>query len=277
MTVYVPPIKRKNHGRGHSYVDAVGRKVPGVTTIIGNGIPKPALMNWAANTTAEYAVDHWDELTDQPPSARLKALKAARYNDRDAAAHRGTRVHALAEKLVQGNEVDVPDELTGHVEAYVRFLDEWEVAPVLSEFVIVSHRYGYAGTADLIAELRHPDDPDAVETWLLDIKTSRSGVWGETALQLAAYRFADAYVTRDADGHEVELPVPTVTRTGVVHVRADGYDLVPVTAERAQHRAFLYAQQVAEFTAESRDLVGDALLPPPLRADDPDTLQEITA
>lgn len=38
-------IARRNHGRNHSYtVD--GQKVPGVTTIIGNGLPKPALVAW---------------------------------------------------------------------------------------------------------------------------------------------------------------------------------------------------------------------------------------
>ena len=81
------PIQRRNHGRGHSYLDADGRKVPGVTTIIGQGTPKDALIGWAANTTASYAVDHWDELSELKPSQRLKKLQDARYADRDAAAN----------------------------------------------------------------------------------------------------------------------------------------------------------------------------------------------
>jgi len=258
---YSPPIRRVNRGRGHSYVDANGAKVPGVTTILSNGVPKPALVNWAANTTAAYAIDHWDELTEMSPSVRMAKLKDARYADRDAAANRGTAVHALAEKLVLGKEVDVPDELAGHVESYVKFLDDWNVQPVLTEFVVVSHKHGYAGTGDLIADLVNPDEPRETTRWLLDVKTSRSGVYGETALQLAGYRYADFYL--DEAGNEVALPV--VERTGVIHVRADGYDLVPVCAEPAQFRALLYVQQVAEFCAEARDLVGDALLPPRLQ------------
>lgn len=246
-------IRRRNYGRGHAYEDEQGR-VPGVTTILGNGVPKPALVNWAANTTAEYAVDHWDELSQEGPAARLKTLQKARYADRDAAANRGTQVHGLGEKLVVGEQVDVPDELAGHVESYVRFLDEWEPEPIIVEGVIVSRRFRYAGTFDLIADI-------GGERWLLDLKTSRSGIFGEVALQLAAYRYADAVLV---DGEE--QPVPEVTRTGAVHVRADGYDLIPVTAGPEQFRAFRYVQQVADFCEHSRELVGDALTPPRLEA-----------
>lgn len=254
---FTPPVRRRNYGRGHGYQDAVGRKVPGVTTIIGDGVPKPALINWAANTTAEYAVDNWTELGELSPSARMKKLQTARYADRDAAANRGTQVHKLAERLVAGDEIEVPDELAGHVEAYVRFLDDWDVQPVLAEFVVVSHRHGYAGTGDLIADLRHEELPGVTVRWLLDVKTSRSGVFGETGLQLAGYRYADVYM-RGQD----EIPMPAVERTGVIHVRADGYDLVPVEAGPEVHRDLLYVQQVKRFVDNSRELVGDALLPP---------------
>lgn len=246
-------ISRRNYGRGHAYADEQGR-VPGVTSILSAGLPKPALVNWAANVTAEYAVDHWAELAEQGPAARLKTLTKARYADRDAAANRGTQVHGLAERLIIGEQVDVPDELAGHVESYLRFLDEWEPAPVIVEGVVISRRHRYAGTFDLIADI-------AGERWLLDLKTSRSGIFGEVALQLAAYRYADAVLVGDT-----EQPVPEVDRTGAVHVRADGYDLIPVTAGPAEFRAFRYVQQVAGFAESARELVGDALTPPRLEA-----------
>lgn len=258
MSTFTPPVRRVNRGRSHWYQDANGRRVPGVTTIIDDGVPKPGLINWAANVTAEYAVDAWELLADLSPSARLKELKAARFKDRDAAANRGTQVHKLAERLVAGDEVAVPDELAGHVDSYVRFLDEWDVQPVLSEAVVVSHRHGYAGTLDLIADLTHADDTRRA---LLDIKTGRSGVFGEVALQLVAYRMADVYMDGDS-----ERPIPPVDWCGVVHVRSDGYDLIPVEAGPRQHRAFLYVAQVQQFCATARDLVGDALTPPRLEA-----------
>ena len=36
----------------HHYEDAHGKRIPGVTTILNDGLPKPALINWAANATA---------------------------------------------------------------------------------------------------------------------------------------------------------------------------------------------------------------------------------
>lgn len=253
---FTPPVRRINAGRGHRYVDANGTRVPGVTTIIGDGLPKEALINWAAEATAAYAVDHFDELADMKPAARLKVLNKARYADRAAGAARGTAVHRLAEKLIAGKEVEIPDDIAGYVESYVKFLDEWDVEAVLVEFPVVSYRHGYAGTGDLIADLRAPDG-NGRQRALLDTKTSRSGVFGETALQLAGYRYADVYL----DGG-VERPVPPVDWTGAVHIRADGYSLIPVTAGLEQHRALLYVQQVAGFVDNSRDLVGEQLIPP---------------
>lgn len=255
MTEYTPPIRRKNHGRGHSYVDANGAKVPGVTTILGAGVPKPGLINWAATTTAEYAIDHWDDLGELSPSARLKELNKARFADRDAAARRGTEVHNLAQHLVSGEEVEVPEALAGHVEAYCDFLDRFRVSPVLVEFVAVSHSYGWAGTGDLVA-----DFPTLGQRLLCDIKTSRSGVFGETAWQLAGYRYADVYV--DADGHE--QPMIEVDGCAVIHLRADGFDLVPMTAGPEQLREFRYIREVSRACERSRDYVGEAILPPAL-------------
>src|SRR5262245_43231013 len=96
--------RKVDRGRGHYYIDTdTNERVPGATTIIDQGIPKPALINWAATATAEYAVDNWADLTPLGPSERLKTLNKSRYAARDAAANRGTQVHALAERLVHGD------------------------------------------------------------------------------------------------------------------------------------------------------------------------------
>lgn len=278
MSRYVGPIKRVNRGRGHSYVDANGVKVPGVTTVIGDGIPKPALMDWGPRVTAEYAVDNWDDLGKLSPSKRLEKLKKARYEDRDAAANKGTRVHTLAEQLVAGKEIVVPDDLAGHVEAYTAFLEDWDPEALLIEAVVMSHRHGYAGTLDLGAyfypqqlldaglvggdlapTLEALVDAGELALAILDVKTSRSGIFGETALQLAGYRYADAYV--DDDG--AEQPMPEFHLALGLHIRADGYDLLPITAGPDQHRELLYAREVGRFVSEhSRGYVGAALTPP---------------
>lgn len=255
MSTFTPPIRRVNRGRNHWYCDADGLKVPGVTKILGDGIPKPALIGWAANTTAEYAVDHWADLATKSPSAQLKELKKAQYADRDTAARRGTDVHKLAEQLVAGVEVEVPEALAGHVEAYTRFLDDWQPEPILNESVVVSFRHGWAGTLDLVAEF-----PSRGTVALCDLKTSRSGIFAETAWQLAAYRAADVYI--DADG--AERPMPQVDEVFAIHVRADGYSLIPVQAGAAEYRTFRYAQQIAAAVDAGRDLIGEELTPPRL-------------
>jgi hypothetical protein len=256
MPRFTAPIRRKDTAKGHHYVDAEGRRVPGVTTIL-DALPKDALINWAANTTAEAAVNRWDELGAMPPAARLKALQGARYEEKDRAARRGTEVHGYGEALVRGEEVQVPDELAGHVESYARFLDEFKVEPEHIEFSVASARYGYAGTADLLAVVTMPKG--AKRRLLLDLKTTRSGIYGSTALQLAAYRFAEA---RIADDGVQQFPMSEVDGCAAVHVRGDGYDLRPVTADEAQHRTFLYLQQIYEWSKVDRDFVGPAVVPP---------------
>jgi hypothetical protein len=225
--------------------------MPGVTTILNDGLPKKALINWAAEATADWAVNNWERLSDMPPAARLKELYGARYAVKDAAAKRGTEVHTYAEKLAQGQPVQVPEVLAGYVEAYARFLDEFKVEPVLLERPIASYQYGYAGKFDLVAWLTDIDGDR--QLWALDVKTTRSGIFGEVALQIAAYMGADVY--QDEDGRE--LPLPAVTRFGGVHVRADGYDLYPVNAE--QMRPFRFVKEVAAWDAVSRELVGPAM------------------
>lgn len=261
-------ITRRQYGKAHVYIDTdTGARVPGVTTILGDGIPKKALIDWAANATAEYAIDNWSALADLAPSARLKELKGSRYAVSDAAANKGTQVHRLAERLVEGERVAVPDGLEGYVESYVRFLDEFDVEPVLVERTVWSPEHGYCGTFDLIADLLDPDDPEPDPSlrgrvrWILDLKTNRSGIFGETALQLAAYRYAEHWI--DEDGPDGPLQdMLDVDRAGAVHVRADGYSLIPVEAGPDQFRLFLYAQQIAGFTNSSRELVGEPIISP---------------
>jgi hypothetical protein len=119
----------------------------------------------------------------------------------------------------------------------------------------VSHENRYCGTLDLVAGLA-TDDGD-VQTWLLDIKTG-NGVYGETALQLAGYRYADAWV--DDDGTEHVMPI--IDRAGVVHLRDGSYELLPVVAEERQHRQFLYAAEIVGFLAEDRELIGEPIPAP---------------
>ena len=254
MSRFVAPIRRVDTAKGHYYKDATGARVPGVTTFTGDGLPKPALINWAANSTAEYAVDNWDDLGVLAPAQRLKKLQGARYEVKDRAANRGTEVHKVAERLLRGESVQVPEEIAGHAESYARFLDEFKVEPVLVEFTCISYKWGYAGTADLCATLEIPDLGRVLT--LDDLKTSRSGIFGEIALQLAGYRYADVWVI---DGKEQE-PLDVKYCFGI-HVRGDGYDLIPVEVTEQEFKDYLYTARVGQFVNRSRDLVGAPIAP----------------
>jgi hypothetical protein len=253
---FIAPIRRVETAKGHYYKDAAGHRIPGVTTMLGDGVPKPALINWAANATAEYAVDNWDSLSELQPSARLKELQGARYSVSDKAKKRGTEVHRYAEKLVKGEQVQgIPDELRGHTEAYVRFLDKFEVDPILVEATIVNYRYGYAGTLDLICELTAADGQR--RRLLLDAKTNEKGIFGETALQLAAYRYAEFYL----DDAGVEQPMIEVDGCGAVLISSTDAQLIPCKAGPDQMRSFRIAAAMRDIVKNSRDLVGAAVEP----------------
>lgn len=243
-------VKRINRGRGHSY-EIDGRRADGVTTLIGDGLPKPALIGWAANTTAAYAVDHWDELAGETPSKRLDVLKRARYLDLDTASKRGTEVHDLAEKLSHDIEIEVPDELAGYVESAVKFLDEWKPQTILTECVVASRKWGYAGTFDLLMRL-----PDG-RVVLADYKTSRSGIWGETSLQLGAYANADVYL--DAEGNEQDMAGLGITDGMAVWIRSDGYDVYSVDLDEG-FKIFTHVMWVARQAKGMKDrLISEAL------------------
>lgn len=246
---------RRNYGRGHAYYLG-DRKLDGVTTLISNGLPKPALVKWAANSAADLACDEWDDLAKLPLSERRKRIAGAPDAKRNAAGVKGTRVHALAEPLSRGEKVPVPEDLAGHVKSCVQFLDDYDVRTLYSERPCYHERYLYAGTFDLRAEL-DSGEGFGVQDWLLDWKTSASA-YGDTAYQLSAYGYSTHFELPDG----TIAPMKRPERYGVVHVRADGYDLYPYHVDDAVFREFLYVQQTAAAAGRCRDYKGDALVPP---------------
>jgi hypothetical protein len=253
-------LRRIKRGGGHSYL-LDGEPVLGVTTILSEGFPMPALKGWAANETAKYAAGHRDELAGLTEVEVYERLRRVHWEIRDAAGHRGREVHDLAERYIRGEEIEVPEPLTGIVDAYVRFVEEWEPRELLLETPVAYRRYPYAGTLDLVADLADGN------RWLLDFKTgAKEPRRASYALQLCGYRYADLYL--DEEG--AEQPMVEVDRTACLWLRADGYDLFPVETPPSMHRTFLYAREVAEFRRANdptgpSPLYGD-MLAPPLRA-----------
>lgn len=249
-------FKRTNHGKGHSYT-LDGARVAGVTTAIGKVLDKPALVEWAARESADYAVSHWAELSGIPEVQRHQQIREARWNRNREAIADGKRIHDLGERLAKGAEVDVPDELRARVEAYARFLDAWEIEAVFSESPVCHTDYRYAGTFDLVARVGKLDGALV----LMDLKTGK-GVYAETALQLTAYRYANLML--EAIPQEpgprggkrppklVERPMPEVLGCAVAHVipETEGaparVDFLPVESGPDVWSAWLYVLELYE-------------------------------
>jgi hypothetical protein len=254
-------IQRIQAGKNHWYkID--GRKADGVTTLIGDGVRKKALEGWGIRSVAEYAAKHLDKLIEMQPmgeEAIVAALKQSPYTDRDKAANRGTEVHKLAEELIHGRQVDVPPELAGYVDSYVRYLDEWQPEPIKVEKVVAHRRWNYCGTFDAVYRL--PDGRVVIG----DIKTSRSGIFAETALQLAAYRHAEVFV--DDDGTEKPMADLGIGDEGHgLWIRADGYDVLPIPVDESVFKAFLHISYGSRWMRDNKGIVGDPLPPPSAQA-----------
>lgn len=110
----------------------------------------------------------------------------------------GTQVHALLEQVNRGGgqRVVTTQALLPYVDAYVAWFAA-HVARVLHvEKLVIHEQHGYAGTADLVAEMRDG------RVLLIDLKTSNS-LTGEYRLQCAAYADALAYMGEPVDGRMV--------------------------------------------------------------------------
>jgi hypothetical protein len=236
------------------YLDGQG-PIPSVTGILKIVDKSGPLVGWAKRITAEAAVDHrsevdgWVDLFGR--DGAISALTKAADNIRDKAATQGSDIHALAEAITLGHEVTVTEEQAPFVDAYRQWRADFAPTFLAAEEMVCSVQHGYAGTLDAIVEI-------AGEVWLLDYKTSK-GVYPETALQLAAYGNAD-FIGRAGD--PTRYAIPKVDHYAVLHLRPEGYELVPFDVTGA-FEAFLSAKALLSWKTEAKAIgapVGPALV-----------------
>jgi hypothetical protein len=240
----VSRLERRNYGKGHGY-KLDGQKVLGVTSIL-NTLPKDALIDWAARTTAAAAVDRWDELGQLTPTQRLKELEGARWAVNKEATSRGTHIHDLGEKLSHGEPVNVPDALIGPVQAYARFLDRWDVEMVATEAPCANTILKYAGTLDGVAIIPQLSDQPV----MLDLKSGK-GVYDSAALQLIAYGASDIW---QPDGPDSETTMPALAGYFIAHILPDDVRLLPVVEDPERLMLqFRYLMATARWLATAKD------------------------
>ncbi|MFH9823068.1 hypothetical protein [Streptomyces bobili] len=272
--------------QGWYRVKGTNLKLRRVTTILEQGCSKgDALTFWAGNITAETAMNNLPYLVSSSlrPEQRTEAydwLRRAHIRKKDERADIGTAVHRLIESKVLGTpmpeELLADEELAPYVSHFLRFVEEWQVEFEASEMVVGNEDEGYAGTLDYLLRSRliaaalaeHlkaevPKDSvfcgDTKTGGELDVK----GVYPEASLQMAAYRKARVAWLRDG----TKVPMPATFWAGVVlHLRPEGYRLIPAVADDQVFQAFLTVKGNAEWTSGlSKTVIRPALtLPTPI-------------
>ena len=177
---------------------------------VGNGIVATVrimLENGMLNKKGKELCHDLVELTEAGEDFKQDAFDRAK-NDNRGASDFGTRWHAMAEDINNGD--DPADDL--ELEPFVPFYRAWKEQHLgrihFAELRVVDKELGFAGTADLVCELH--DYPD--EIFVLEFKTTgkepkKLTAWPEHCYQLAAY----------AHGVKQHFPNKTI-RTGNVMV-----------------------------------------------------------
>lgn len=238
-------------------------EVSSVTTLIGKGLPKPALMYWAAKSVAEEAVNNLDFLGSMV-SAKGKDetigwLKGSHRRYTNKKADMGTVAHMAIEAYLDGRDMSddqLNEELTergvplemwkatkGFIAGAMEFFDQCEPEVLYQEATVYSRKYGYAGTADIIGRMRFGGTESL--PCIIDFKTGK-GVYPEMGLQLSAYAKADFIGLTDG----TELPLSEIgdIRHGVI-VRltaTGGFEAVSFNLSDELHSVFLSVQGVAQ-------------------------------
>lgn len=235
-----------------------GQQLVSVTNVLSTGFAKFGLPRWYANNAADYALDNLPHVVTMARANRdeiRKEIAEAAERARDGAANLGTRVHALAEAHVTGQQLaeeEGDDEAGLYVAQYLKFLDDFGIDIerdfVSAELTVADPKRGYAGTLDAICKLGldgyiHGQPVKALpdgerKPWLWDIKTSRkraaTQTYADHSLQLSALRHAK----------EMWLPDDTTRRMfrgivgcAVLNLRPKTYEFIPLPTRVDQELA----------------------------------------
>lgn len=244
-----PKVTTTHKGDSRFYVDPLsGATHPGVTSVL-NTIPKPFLKPWAAKLVATEAVKNFaavKALVEGGASdAAIDMLKRAPDRATQAAADMGTYAHDYFERMARGETItadDIDPEHAGvepFIAHYAEFLDKVKPEFVALEETVWSDEHRYAGSFDALAWI------DGELVWL-DNKTTRSGIHAEVGLQLAAYRNAPDRIAPDGS----RSPNVKGDSAAVLHIRPEGWKLVPVRADDEMFDIFVHLRHVFDYTRD---------------------------
>lgn len=289
-------------GNGYYADHQTGDRLRSVTTILEGGVPKKALVFWAARVCTDSAIENLPRLVatsrDKAALEELAAwIRKAHTRKKDERAEVGSAVHAIIESRLLGTPLPESvtvggeewaldgEELAPYIEQFNRFEADWQPRWTASEMVVANPEHGYAGTLDytiagdgLIGDVLRGNGFDVAPGVDLMGDTKTGGDWGrktsqghvhgvypEAGLQMSAYRRAKVCWLRDGS----RVPMPPTAEVGVVlHLRPEGYALYPARCGDLEYAYFRHAQMVDEWSSRiasakaDQPVIGEALKVP---------------
>lgn len=271
----VPEVGLLRTAQHEYYFNGTG-PLPGVTGVIGILDKSGPLVGWAKRITAEFAVDNLEWVNKSSElvgrDATVDAIKSRAQAVKDDAGKLGSAVHILAEKIARQHDTGtIPTEQVPYALAYRRFLEDYRPTFISMEKAVISLEHGYGGTFDALMDI------DGVRT-LVDYKTSKgstfkgiyTGVYPETALQLAAYANADFTAL---PGDAKRYKPPTAEQYAVLHIRPDapyekGYRLYRIDVTEREFAAFIDALHLTQWRrGREQQVVGESIAAPAATTD----------
>lgn len=237
---------------------------PSVTTVL-NLVDKPALIQWAATQTVEWAVENASLLYVKDEDSIRKWGKYRWQDVRDERAEVGTGVHEYIEAENTGSWKFpvLDDEQRRIIDQWGLLKERYEVTPHRSEFTVWANMddadKSWAGTCDGLWDMVDKQTGESWTNLFIDLKTSKN-TWPEHWLQLSALRHADVIMVENADETWTEEPLPVGDGTAVIHLREDKFKVTVETDRELldlQYGQFMsyrsvwhYKQAVTAFTTE---------------------------
>lgn len=267
----------KEDGTGRAYkhpfrtVTVAGKEVPltspSVTTVLGL-VDKPALIQWAADRTLDWAIENASLLFVKDEEGARRWGRYRWTDVRDERAEVGTGIHETIEMEHTGgwNYPVLDDEQMRIMEQWRLLNQRYLIVPHRSEFTVwgglTVPNGDWAGTGDGLWDIT---DLETGQTWVgvfIDLKTSRN-TWPEHWLQLSALRHADVIMVKQDDGTWTETPLSDLEgdfATAIIHLREDKWN-VTIEDDRtlldAQYDQFMAYRQVWHTKKVVEDYIRD--------------------
>lgn len=267
------PRHARTTSKGRTYQHPVtGETAWSVSTLIKGGTPNSQLIGWASRSVAEYAVANHQQLDRMLNLVRIQKDETGRYigvvndpdavaaavswlsgspnRDRDRKSDLGSAVHKEVEDIILGKprKAEWDGELAAFKPHWDKFVADFTPEFLASEATIWNRTEMYAGTLDWIAKIGN-------KVVLGDVKTGK-GIYAEVALQLCAYAHGEFVLLDDG----TEEPLPDIDGAVALHLRPDGYEVIPVHLSDAVWDAFRYVREVFRWTDEiSKGVLGNPI------------------